>query len=223
MSLNYFLKINKHYQKVSAFTLVEILVVLGLFSSISTLSLGALFNAQAINTHLQDTQSILDNVNLSVQTITRDVRFGSKFNCVLMPVDYIRYFTPTQSSHSCSFGVDGSLPGNILGFKESDAVNDFDRSAFYVENGVLYKKEFYGNPINPASTTVLQMTSNDVEIRTLSFYVDGAESASDPIPDYKQPLVTMLLSGVTKPTTLTNVPVEFNLEIIMSGRQPDNK
>ena len=62
-----------------AFTLVEMLVVVGLFSSIATLSLGALFNAQTINGNLQKTQAILDNINLSIQTMTRDIRFGSDF------------------------------------------------------------------------------------------------------------------------------------------------
>ena len=66
-------------KKVKGYSLVEILVVLGLFSSISSLSLGALFNAQTVNTKLQETQTILDNVNLSLQTITRDIRFSSNF------------------------------------------------------------------------------------------------------------------------------------------------
>ncbi len=66
-------------KKIEGYSLVEILVVLGLFSSIATLSLGALFNAQAVNARLQETQAILDNINLSMQTVTRDIRFGSDF------------------------------------------------------------------------------------------------------------------------------------------------
>jgi type II secretory pathway pseudopilin PulG len=202
-------------KKAQAFSLVEILVVLGLFSSISTLSLGALFNAQAINVHLQETQSILDNVNLSVQTISREVRFGTEFNCISSPTSPYYVMTTT---HSCPYGVSGATPGNIISFRKSDAVNDLDRTAFYVENGVLYKKEF---PSGGAPSTIVQMTSSEVEIRELTFYVEGAESSL--ANDFKQPLVVMLLSGVTKPTTITNSPVEFNLEIVMSGRQPDNK
>ena len=83
ISMKNFFKIPQSPQ-IKAFSLVEILVVLGLFSSIATLSLGALFNAQAINAHLQATQAILDNINLSSQTITRDIRFGSLFHCNLL-------------------------------------------------------------------------------------------------------------------------------------------
>lgn len=227
-AINYFqvcIKKTISFKKRKAFTLVEILVVIGLFSSISTLSLGALFNAQAINTRLQETQSILDNINLSVLSVSREVRFGTEFACVdtsiYMPTitDYLRYpnimLDHIALPHNCAYTDNKS--GNLLAFKKSDAESSSDRTIFYVENGVLYKKDF------PAigNATLYQMTSNDVEIRTLTFYVEGAEPSTS--LDYKQPLVTMLLSGVTKPTSITNAPVEFNLEIILSSRQPDNK
>jgi prepilin-type N-terminal cleavage/methylation domain-containing protein len=218
MQLNYFVKKNKLYHLTKAFTLVELLVVLGLFSSISTLSLGALFNAQAINTHLQETQSILDNVNLSVQTITRDIRFGSEFRCIVSPPGYSAPYYVLETPQNCTYA--SSTPGDAIGFKMADAATSTDRVAYYVDNGILYKKEFYQNP---ASTTVLQMTSSEVKINTLTFYIEGAENSTALIPDYKQPLVTMLISGVTRPSTIASVPVEFNLEVIMSGRQPDNK
>jgi type II secretory pathway pseudopilin PulG len=59
---------------VQGYSLVEILMVLGLFSGIATLSLGALFNAQSVNTKLLETQTILDNMNLSLQTVRRAMR-----------------------------------------------------------------------------------------------------------------------------------------------------
>lgn len=200
---------------IKGFSLVEILVVLGLFSSIATLSLGSLFNAQAINAHLQETQAVLDNVNLSVQTITRDIRFGSNFVCISSAA----YLYQVQATpHNCTYS---GAPGGVIGFEPGDAASSTDRNAYYVDNGVLYKKEFHGNPINPASTTIMQMTSNDVDVKSLTFYVEGAEPST--AGDYKQPLVMMLISGATKPSSITVAPVEFNLEIAMSGRQPDNK
>lgn len=207
-----------HNTVIKGFSLVEILVVLGLFSSIATLSLGSLFNAQAINAHLQETQAVLDNVNLSVQTITRDIRFGSNFVCI-PSASYL--YQVQETPHNCTYS---GAPGDVIGFEPGDAASTTDRNAYYVENGVLYKKEFHGNPVNPASTTIMQMTSNDVDIKSLAFYVEGAEpSTALPLPDYKQPLVIMLISGATKPSSITVAPVEFNLEIAMSGRQPDNK
>jgi type II secretory pathway pseudopilin PulG len=209
------------YKKIPAFSLVEILVVLGLFSSIATLSLGALFNAQSINGHLQETQSILDNINLSLQTVTRDIRFGSDF--------YATSTIPIAGAipavrRNCAYGDGTSVGCTVLVFKSADATNDLDRTVLYVNNGILYKKEYPygGDPVT------LQMTANDVTISSLIFYVEGAQTSdgsSDELGanDYTQPLVTLLISGETR-SPRTSVPsVSFNIQTHVSIREPDNK
>ena len=204
---------------IKAFTLVEILVVLGLFSSISTLVLGTLFNAQAINSRLQETQAIFDNINLSTQTITRDIRFGSDFYgtttlpVVSVPLPTIRRSCP-QSLGGC----------NVLIFKPADAVDDRDRVVYYVNNGVLFKEEYpFGS-----SATISQMTAGDVLIESLIFYVDGAQTSDgsndeNAAFDYIQPRVTLLVSGRTNPGSTTKSPVRFNIQTTISSRGIDNK
>lgn len=207
------------YQSLSleAFTLVELLVVLGLFTSIATLSLGALFNAQTINGRLQETQAILDNINLSTQTVIRDIRFGSDF-----------YATSTLPStiptvrRNCMYGGPDVCP--VLIFRPSDAADDSDRIAYYVKNGVLYKDSY--PKTGPQET--LQMTSDEVTIKSLTFYVKGAntsDGSSDEfgLTDYEQPLIIMLITGVTKPSTRSIVPVVFSMQTSMSARELDNK
>ena len=199
------------------FTLVELLVVLGLFTSIATLSLGALFNAHTINGRLQETQAILDNINLSTQTVIRDIRFGSDF-----------YATSTLSTsvpivrRNCIYG--GPDVCSVLIFRPSDAVNSLDRTAYYVKSGVLYKDNY---PKVGAAET-LQMTSDEVTIKSLTFYVKGAntsDGSSDEfgLIDYEQPLIVMLLTGVTKPSTRSIAPVTFSIQTSMSARELDNK
>ena len=127
--MKFFKTVRTTTKKIQAFTLVEILVVLGLFSGIATLSLGALFNAQAVNARLQETQAILDNINLSIQTVTRDLRFGTDFYCATsLPATAATIPTVRKN---CVFGVSS---GSVLIFKPADAVNDFDRVAYYVKN-----------------------------------------------------------------------------------------
>jgi prepilin-type N-terminal cleavage/methylation domain-containing protein len=204
------------------FSLVEILVVLGLFSSIATLALGSLFNAQSLNGRLQETQAILDNINLSMQTITRDIRFGSEFYATtsvpVLPGD-----VPTVR-RNCEYG-DGSTNGcSVLVYKSSDASNALDRTVLYLDNGVLYEKQFphSGDPVT------LQMTANNVSIDSLIFYVEGAQTSDgsndeNSAIDYKQPMITLLLSGVTKSEKTGVSSVPFNLQTVISARDPDNK
>lgn len=220
--LYYFLIQKKNSRSfIPAFTIVEILVVLGLFSSIATLSLGALFNAQAINGRLQETQSILDNINLSAQTITRDIRFGSDFYATTsVPTTFV-----PRVRKNAPYGVDGSPGGGtVLVFKSSDAVDDNDRTVLYVQNGILYKKEF---PVSGATET-LQMTTNDVYIKSMTFYIEGAQTSDGSkddasATDYKQPLITLLISGSTKPAKKAVEAATFDIQTSISAREPDNR
>jgi len=210
------IKINK------GFSLVEILVVLGLFSSIATLSLGALLNAQTINTRLQETQSIIDNVNLSSQTIVREIRFGSEFHCASILPETLTVI-PTKRQN-CPYGTTG---GTVLIFKPADAENDLDRVAYYATSGILYKDQYINDGVHSTST-VLQMTSDDVNVKSLLFYVDGAQTSDgsndeNGAIDYKQPLVTILLSGATRPTGKNSPPASFDLETAVSSREIDNR
>jgi type II secretory pathway pseudopilin PulG len=209
-------------KQIRAFSLVEILVVLGLFSSIATLSLGALFNTQSINGHLQETQAILDNVNLSVQTMTRDIRFGSEF--------YATTTLPTSTTtiptvrKNCEYGIGASAGCTVLVFRSADATSDLDRTVFYVRDGILYKEEYPSG----GEITTLQMTGNDVVISSLMFYVEGAQTSDGSNDDgaaidYKQAIVTVLISGRTV-STKTSVPsIPFSVQTHVSAREPDNK
>lgn len=200
-----------------AFTLVELLVVLGLFTSIATLSLGALFNAQTINGRLQETQAILDNINLSTQTVIRDIRFGSDFYATSsLPI-----IVPTVR-RNCIYG--GPNVCSVLIFRPSDAVDDLDRVAYYINNGVLYKDSYP----KTGATETLQMTSDEVTIKSITFYVKGAntsDGSSDDLgaTDYEQPLIIMLITGITKPSTRSIAPVTFSMQSSMSARELDNK
>ena len=210
--------LKKFIKKIQGFSLVEILVVLGLFSGISTLALGSLFNAQAINARLQETQAILDNVNLSIQTVTREIRFGSDFYCT----SSLPSGTTTPSVRKgCPLGGQG---GSILIFQPADATNELDRVAYYIVNGVLYKNEYKYNQ----AIDITQMTTRDVYIEVLQFFVEGANTASGVsdegnVTDFKQPLITFLVSGRSIPESSTRTPVPFRIQSHVSARELDNR
>lgn len=213
------MKLYKLLKKIKGYSLVEILVVLGLFSSIATLSLGALFNAQSVNARLQETQAILDNINLSTQTVTREIRFGSDFYCAAS-LPQFQQSVPTVRKNCDENGA----PGTVLIFQPSDAENELDRVAYYVSNGVLYKDIY---PYN-GTTTILQMTSDDVNITSFRMYVTGANTSTGSNDDanaidYAQPLVKVFISGVTRPAKASTPPATFDIETAISAREIDNK
>jgi type II secretory pathway pseudopilin PulG len=210
-----------HYNK--GFTLIELLVTMAIFINVITIATGALYSAQAVNARLEQTQTVLDGVNLASEVIVRDIRYGASFYCdnspsVPTPVPMLR--------KSCPYSTGG---GNILVFKPTSALSgtadpNSDRVAYYLSNGILYKNEY------PSGGTMrtYQITASDVSIGTLAFYASGLNSSlGSPSVDYgsvsdnNQPLITLVMSGVTIPQKKSVQPVAFNLQTSASSRTLD--
>lgn len=204
---------------IQGFTLIELLVVMALFMSVLTVAVGALFSAQVVNTRLEQTQAVLDGMNLATEVIVRDIRYGSNFYCdttIPQPMTTLR--------KGCAYPGGGT----VLIFKPQIALNGttnqkLDRVAYYLSNGMLYKDEYpYGS-----SMRTYQITASDVTISTLAFYANGLNTTlgtSDygNVTDYNQPLVTMVISGVTIPKKKTIQPVTFSVQTSGSSRALDN-
>ncbi len=188
--------------------------MLGLFSGIATLALGALFNTQTINNKLLQSQAIMDNANLSLQTITREIRYGTDFYCT----NSVSVATTTRKN--CPSASGG---GVVLLFKVSNAAAEKDRVVYFVNNGILYKKEipFGGVP------SIYQMTTDDVYITQFKLYVDGANSSTGIFDDgaaidYTQPKITIFIAGHATSVKTSETAATFNIQTTVSPRSLDN-
>lgn len=196
------------------FTLVELLISMAIFTSVITIATGALFSAQTINSRLEQTQIILDGVNLATEVMVRDIRYGSEFRCdTVIPTAAL----PTTRA-SCEYDNGGT----VIIFKPTltlPASSDpqLDRISYYLSEGVVYKDEYREGNINNKVT--YQITPSDVDIETLTFYIAGAESTTD--TNFIQPLVTIVLSGVTVPQRTSVEPVVFKIQTSVSARPTD--
>lgn len=202
------------------FTLIELLVSMAIFITLVTIATGALFSAQAVNVRLEQTQSILDEFNLSMEMMVRDIRYGTTFNCS----DSIPELSAPTTRQSCAYPDGGSVLVFRPATKLSGSTNQFDdRVAYYVEDGAIYKREFPSG--SDARTSLL--TSSDVSVGKFTFFVKGAQSKAGDndvsgLSDSDQPVVTIVVSGVTKPPKATTPPVPFNIETTASSREIDN-
>ena len=207
----------KSFPSVRGFTLIELLVSMALFTSIITIAVGALFSAQTINTKLEQTQLILDGVNLATEIMARDLRYGTTFFCTVGAPSNV-----LVSRQSCPYG---GLGGSAIIFRPSVTLAGStdpskDRVVYYVLNGSIYKDEYKeGNILNKRT---FQITPSDVNIKNLVFYVTGAEeSGAGTDADLNQPLVTLVVSGVTVPNRARVEPVPFTLQTSVSSRGLD--
>jgi len=69
----------------SGFTLIEMIVSLGVFSVVVTIAVGALLILIASNRQLQDEQAILSNLSFALDSMSRELRTGSNYFCQSHP------------------------------------------------------------------------------------------------------------------------------------------
>ena len=72
-------KQNKNLNK--GFSLVEMLVAVGIFMSIMTIAISSLISIIAANKKAQSIKSTIDSVTFAVENISRDMRVGSYYQC----------------------------------------------------------------------------------------------------------------------------------------------
>ncbi len=171
------------------FTLVEMIVAVGLFAVVMVVSIAALLSLVEANRRAQALQSVMNNLNVAVDGMVRSLREGSGYHCGSIPVG--------DATADCTEGQD------MIAFKPfSTEVTDPPHWLYWFEedaNGVgrLYKSE------DGTKAGGLPITSPEVVIDSVVFYIIGSTRGGG---DTIQPKVTIVIKGtaghkVTSQTT----------------------
>ncbi len=136
---------NSRSKNFSGFTLVEMIISVGIFSMVMVVTIGALLQIVAANRQAQAIKSVLNNINMAVEDMTRTIKNGTKYDC-----------DPSDSDiDDCS-----STPGNRLGLSN--------------ENGAPVVYSFSNGQIVKTEGGVGQsITASEANIDRLNFYVSG--------------------------------------------------
>jgi len=182
--------INKNIKN-KGFTLVELLVAIGLFTLIASISIGAILSVFDANKRAQSTKTVVDNLNLSIEDMARTVRFGNTYHCGSGGT-----LTNTQN---CPDNTNGDTFLAVQ-FKGSMII--------YRLNGTAIERSDNGG------TSYKAITSPEMVVQYLRFYVFGTS-----INDTNQPYVIAVIQGYVgnKPTRQS----KFSIETIMSQRKLD--
>jgi prepilin-type N-terminal cleavage/methylation domain-containing protein len=219
--------VKSNRNKFRGFTLVEVLVAVALFVTVVVLALGALFSAQTLNARLNANQSILEGMNLSLEVMSRQIRYGSIFNC-----DSSISSLTGRYRKSCPFDITvpyASNPGQTLVFKPIDAAGPDDRVGFYLQNSKIYQWSYVGGVVQES----VPITSDEVVIDTLQFFVTGANTTQqavdngnneniDSTVDTLQPIIILRITGKTLVKKRGAESVNFQLQTTITPRGIDN-
>ena len=163
----------------SGFTLVEVLVSLSLFTVVVTMSVGTMLVLIDANGKQQSMQEVMTNLSFALDSMTREIRTGSFYQCggVLSDVDN----TPTPRdcvSGASSFAFTESGDGLTAG-------TGSNRIAYGLSNNSIVRRLGTGQ--------WQTITSPEVNITELSFVVtDTVQQISG---NLKSPTVTIFVSG----------------------------
>lgn len=163
------------------FTLVELIVSVGLFATVMTLSAGAYLLMISLNRQSQAIASGIDNLSFALETLTRSIRTGTAYGC----------------------GTSSATPGNDCATGGSFFV--FTDASTGVSRTISYRKSTATSECAPGASgqcivrsinsgSWLPVTDASVNISNLTFYLSGSVAGA---ANGKPPYVTIVIQGST--------------------------
>lgn len=180
----------------SGFTLVEMMISVGLFSVVMIFGIGSVLAVNETHRQSQVRRAALDSVNFIMEEISRSARLGDLFRCASATPISDTEILPNFSN------IEVPLNGENCGAFSFEPYNDLtpgdsDDQRVYViastEDGVaLFKSPEGVIATDSIGNTWLRLTSNNITIDPdmSGFYVYGAEQG-----DGEQPRVVIRLAG----------------------------
>lgn len=153
---------------VSGFTLIELMVASSLFLVVMLIVSGSIFSVFNANNKSKNLRSVMDNLNLTLESMTRTIRFGNNYNCgstgdISKPQD-------------CASGAPSLTITDVTG------------------NQVTYSTSTSATRISRTiGANTYYITSPDLTLTYLRFFVLG--SAPYTSADTRQPRIVIVASG----------------------------
>ena len=196
---------------VSGFTLIEIIVSLGVFSVVITIAVGALLMLVAANEQLQSEQVVMTNLSFALDSMTREIRTGTNYFCDTAVnfnqngqrnlfdddtnLDSTLYdeVNDKERTQDCATGrTSGSARLHGLAFVEGgDSITgaSSERILYFhdAETGELYRRVGNGDAVS--------IVASDIFIHNAQFIVTGSAPQSDGVSEVDQASVTVYIEA----------------------------
>jgi len=191
------------------------LVAIGIFLSVMVIAVGSLISIIDANRRSQAIKNVVDNVTFAIETISRDMRSGTDYEC-LFPSSP----ASTIINGNCKDG------GTEISYKSSDGISTIYYRYVSTENVVPGEgniQECVGNGSggecsmsNPTIWQSMTAPTSVVNITNATFYVLGVGTTGGTF-DSVQPRVIITAEGVITDNK-TKKQTSFNLQTTASQR-----
>ncbi len=184
--------IEKKFNK-KGFTLIEMMTAVAIFALIMTISMGSILGIFDANRKSQSLKTIIDNLNFTLDTMSREIRFGKNYHC-----ENVGTLT---SPRSCPLG------DSFVSFLSSE-----NKQVVYRLTGNRIEKSINGG------ASYIEVTAPEATITGLKMIVLGAEAYPG---DTAQPRVFMQVSGYAGSKLSSRTT--FSIQTIVTQRYPDGQ
>ena len=185
-------KKNKQKNTERAFTLIEMLVSLTLFSFVITIALGSLFTIMKANEKAKVIKTVVNNLNIALEGMSREIRVGYDYVC---------------NSNQCHKFEFKTKYGCGAYYRWNTSTNEIVKK--------IATKDDSGHCQSLSSLNEVAITSSNVNINELTFRTTGL-----PKNDNLQPRVLITVRGEINNPQLKQ-PEIFNIQTTVSQRKID--
>ncbi len=177
------------------FTLVEMIVAVGLFTAVMVVAGSSLLAILDANRKSQSLSAVMNNLNFALEGMSRGIRVGSTYHCgstgaLTSPLDCV------AGESFFAFEPYGGSSGS-----SADQV-------VYRLNGTRLEQSVDGG------TTYISVTAPEVVLTNVRFYTDGALKN-----DSRQPRVLIIIEGYAGATERTKT--SFSIQTLATQRLYD--
>jgi len=175
----------------NGFTLVEIIVALGIFVTTVTIALGSLVSLYSANNKSQALSSVINNLNYSIENMAKTIRFATAYHCG----DPGGTLTAPRSCNSGDAFLAINTNGTLLIYRFNSSTSKLETS---LDGGSTYKP----------------LTSDEVTLEHSKFYVFNTIVGDD-----NQPYVLLIIKGFAGKSP--SAQSTFVIETVVSQRELD--
>lgn len=178
-------------EKMQGFTLVELIVSVGIFAMVMLIATSAYFSLIALDRRARATNQIVSSLSFAVDAMSRGMRTGADFQC--------------NNGSADAYG--NYIAGDCTSFSYTDSVLGTTVTYIKKVDGSIGRCQGSGSCLDANASP---LTDPAITIQKLSFYVRGVGTGASP-SWAQQPHVTFVISGEL-PGGKAGEKVPFTLE-----------
>jgi type II secretory pathway component PulJ len=180
------------------------MVSVAIFAIVMLIGIGALLSLVSANKRAQSLNSVMNNLNFALESMSRTIRVGSTYHCTLNPND----LTGLTDPQDCASGG-----GKLVAFEESGGdPEDSGDQVVYRVNGSRIERSLAAG----LDGTWVAVTAPEVSIENMEFFVVGSYPQSGVPSDALQPRVLIKIQGSA--AVAGSEPSAFNIQAAVTQR-----